>query len=94
MEGIVSTGKTNAGAYYDVSVLDAEYRRRLAKRKQDAIEQAAYRLLWPNNEIDAMSPNAGRWFRRRYPKRARAIEQAVETRSLRAKADYHRRRMH
>jgi hypothetical protein len=78
----------------EISVLDVEYRKRLAKKKQDAIEQAAYRMLWPHNEVEAMSPNAGRWFRRRYPARVRKIEQAVEARSLAAKALWHRRRMH
>jgi hypothetical protein len=78
----------------EIFILDSGYRRRLAARKRSAIEQAADRARRAVDATAALRPDTAQWFRCRFPKRARAIEQAIETRSLKAKADFHRRRMH
>jgi hypothetical protein len=78
---------------HELLLLDPGYRRRLAQRKRAAVEQAADRARRAVDATSALNPDTARWFRRRYPKRVRTIEQAIEARSLKAKADFHRRKM-
>jgi hypothetical protein len=79
--------------YLHEEFLDEAYLRRLERRKRVAIEQVADQVRRADDEAAALRADTAQWFRRRFPRRARRIEQDIEERSLRVKALYHRRRM-
>lgn len=91
--------KGSVAPYLNPEFLDDGYVRRLRARQRLAIEYAAYAALPRSEEPRCRGKNGMLsnklvvgWFRRKYPKRARAIEAGIAERSMTAKAAYHRRR--